>query len=59
MKSEKELIKNGKKFYESLEKCPICGGEMIDCNNVIIKKARDATVLMTCSNCNIIIGRYS
>jgi len=59
MKSNVELKKKGKKFYESMNICPICGEEMIECTEVIIKKARDATVLMTCSNCEILIGRYS
>ena len=56
---EKELINNGKKFNESLEKCPICKGKMVECNDAIIKEARDSTVLMKCFNCQILIGRFS
>lgn len=56
---EKELIKNSEKFYKGFEKCPICGGDMKDNNDAIIKEAKDATVLMGCPNCEILIGRYS
>ncbi len=58
MKKE-QIKKNFKEFFKGLEKCPICGGDMEDCNNIIIKKARDATVSMTCPNCEILIGRFS
>lgn len=59
MEGSKELKENYKKFNKSLEKCPICKGKMIECNEAIIKKARDSTILMNCSNCEILIGRYS
>jgi len=59
MKGSKEIKENWKKFNKSLEKCPICGDIMAECNEVIIKKARDSTVLMNCPNCEILIGRYS
>jgi len=29
---------NYKEFYKGFERCPICGGEMINYNGVIIKK---------------------
>lgn len=57
--NQKQLKANYKKFYEGFEKCPICGGEMEKCNGVIIKKARDSTVIFHCSNCEILIGRYT
>jgi len=56
---QKLLMINYKKFYKGFERCPICGGEMINCNEVIIKKARDASVLLSCPNCEILIGRYT
>ncbi len=59
MERSEELKKNSKKFYEGLKKCPICKGKMVECNEIIIKKARDSTVLMDCPNCEILIGRHS
>ncbi len=58
-KVQKQLMINYKKFYKGFERCPICGGEMINYNDVIIKKARDASVLLSCPNCEILIGRYT
>jgi hypothetical protein len=40
------------------EKCPFCGLKGTDYNEVIIKKARDATVLMGCENEHL-WGRYT
>ena len=55
--NQEQMKKNFKEFFKGLEKCPVCGGEMEDRNDAIIKEARDAAVLMGCSNCEILIGR--
>lgn len=58
-KSEEEIKEGYKKFFEGFEKCPICGGEMTDCNEVIIKETREATRIFNCSNCEILVGKHS
>lgn len=59
IKDSKELKKNYDKFFEGFDKCPICNGKMFDTTEVIIKEARDATVLIHCPDCEILIGRYT
>jgi len=57
--NQEQMKKNFEEFFKGLEKCPICGGDMENHTDAIIKEARDATVLMGCSNCEILIGRYT
>ena len=57
--NHKQMKKNSLEFFKGFEKCPICGGVMKDHSDAIIKEARDATVLMGCFNCEILIGRFS
>lgn len=57
--NQSEREKNFEEFLHGLERCPICGNEMVECNNVLIKKVRNSSRLMTCSICEILIGRYT
>ena len=57
--NQKKLIINREKFCNGFDKCSICGGKMESINDILIKKVRDATILFHCSNCEILIGRYT
>jgi hypothetical protein len=39
--------------------CPICGGELLDCNDVIRSIAKGTTDLGQCPDCRILFGRYN
>lgn len=52
--------KNSNKFFkETLVICPICKNKLINANELLIKKVRDAGVLNLCPNCDIFIGRLT
>jgi uncharacterized protein with PIN domain len=46
-----EVLDNGR--------CPICKGKLFDANDAIIPQARDATILLSCPNCELLFGRYT
>lgn len=55
-----EQTKNNKEFFKNtLIICPICKNELINANNLLIKKVRDEGVLNMCPNCSIFIGRLT